>query len=112
MSKSQGKLLIVDDNRELLTALKMFLSRYFESVRIERNPNLIPAHLNKEAYDMILLDMNFKAGANSGNEGIYWMRRIQEMDPDITVVFITAYGDVDLAVRSMKEGAVDFIQKS
>jgi DNA-binding NtrC family response regulator len=112
MSKSQGKLLIVDDNRELLAALKMFLSRHFQSVRTERNPNLIPAILNKEPFDMILLDMNFKAGANSGNEGIYWMRQIHELDPDITVVFITAYGDVDLAVRSMKEGAVDFIQKS
>ena len=112
MSKSQGKLLIVDDNRELLTALKMFLSRYFESIRTERNPNLIPSLLNQERYDMILLDMNFKAGANTGNEGIYWMRQIHEMDPDISVVFITAYGDVDLAVKSMKEGAVDFIQKS
>lgn len=112
MSKSQGKLLIIDDNRELLAALKMFLSRHFETVRTGRNPNLIPSFLNEEPFDIVLLDMNFKAGANTGNEGIYWMRQIHQIDPDIMVVFITAYGDVDLAVRSMKEGAVDFIQKS
>ena len=112
MPKSQGKLLIIDDNLELLTALKMFLSGHFETVCTERNPNLIPSRLNKERFDMILLDMNFKAGSSSGNEGIYWMRQIHDIDPDITVVFITAYGDVDLAVKSIKEGATDFIQKS
>lgn len=112
MSKTQGKLLIVDDNRELLAALRMFLSTHFETVRTENNPNLIPSWLEKERFDMVLLDMNFKAGSNTGNEGLYWMRIIQETDPDIALIFITAYGDVELAVKSLKEGAADFIQKS
>ena len=112
MAKSSGRLLIVDDNQELLSALKMFLTQHFEQVRTEKNPNLIPAIMREHPFDMVLLDMNFKAGVSSGNEGIYWMRVIHEIDPDITVVFITAYGDVELAVKSMKEGAVDFIQKS
>lgn len=112
MSKNKGNILIVDDNEELLIALKMFLSSHFARIVTEKNPNLIPSLLEKNAFDIILLDMNFKAGRNTGNEGIFWMRKIQEIDPAITIVFITAFGDVDLAVKAMKEGAVDFIQKS
>ena len=112
MSKKEGSILIVDDNHDLLMALKLFLSRHFKKIDILRNPNLILSSLEKQDYDVILLDMNFKAGIATGNEGIFWMHQILEKDPLATVVFITAYGDVELAVKSMKEGAADFIMKS
>jgi DNA-binding NtrC family response regulator len=112
MSKNKGKILIVDDNKELLSALGMFLKQHFKEVRTEKNPNLIPSLVSENNYDIILLDMNFKAGVSTGNEGIYWMHEILKIDSNATIVFITAYGDVDLAVKSMKEGATDFIQKS
>ncbi|MEE4196697.1 MAG: sigma-54 dependent transcriptional regulator [Bacteroidales bacterium] len=112
MSKPQGKILIVDDNEELLIAFKLFLSEYFSVIDTIKNPNLIPDYLRKQTYDLILLDMNFSAGVNTGNEGIYWMKQIRDLEPYSAVVFITAYGDVELAVSAMKEGAADFIQKS
>lgn len=112
MPKKEGSILIVDDNNDLLIALKLILSRYFESIDTLRNPNLLLSAIEKKAYDIILLDMNFKAGQTTGNEGIFWMNKIREKDPRASVVFITAYGDVELAVRSLKEGAVDFIMKS
>ena len=110
--KQKGKLLIVDDNTDLLAGLKIFLGPQVEFIHTLRNPNLIPETLRKEVYDVILLDMNFSAGLNTGNEGIYWMHRILEIQPLASVVLITAYGDVELAVKAMKEGATDFIQKS
>ncbi|MBS3776829.1 MAG: sigma-54-dependent Fis family transcriptional regulator [Bacteroidales bacterium] len=112
MSKNKGKILIVDDNVELLSALKMFLSQHFETVDAEKDPEHLPSLLQPKRFDLILLDMNFRAGISTGNEGFYWMKKIREKDPDVTVVFITAYGDVELAVKSLKEGATDFIQKS
>jgi DNA-binding NtrC family response regulator len=107
-----GNILIVDDNEEFLIALKLMLGPYFESVVTVNNPDLILSHIQKKNYDVILLDMNFRAGINTGNEGLYWLNKIKETDPDATIVFITAYGDVQLAVKSVKEGAADFIQKS
>ncbi|HAF29413.1 MAG TPA: sigma-54-dependent Fis family transcriptional regulator [Bacteroidales bacterium] len=112
MPQKKGKILIVDDNEELLIAFKFFLSKHFDKISTIKNPNLIPEYLGKESYDIILLDMNFKAGVNTGNEGIFWMKQILEKDPNASVVLITAYGDVELAVNAMKEGAADFIQKS
>jgi len=111
MVKSKGKILIVDDNEEVLIALKMFLSKHFEIVDTEKNPNKINSILENKRYDIFLLDMNFSAGISSGNEGIYWMRSILELDPAAIIVFITAYGDIELAVKAIKEGATDFIQK-
>jgi DNA-binding NtrC family response regulator len=112
MPRKEGSILIIDDNHDLLIALKLILGRSFERIDTLRNPNLILATLEKQAYDIILLDMNFKTGQVTGNEGIFWMNKICEKDPDASVVFITAYGDVELAIRSLKEGAVDFIMKS
>jgi len=112
MPRKEGSILIVDDNNDLLIALKLILTRSFERIDTLRNPNLILSSLEKQAYDIILLDMNFKAGQVTGNEGIFWMNKIREKDPKAAVVFITAYGDVELAIRSLKEGAVDFIMKS
>jgi len=112
MAKKEGSILIVDDNSDLLIALKLFLSRSFARIETLRNPNLILSTLEKESFDLILLDMNFKAGQVTGNEGIFWMNKIREKDPNASVVFITAFGDVELAIRSLKEGAEDFIMKS
>ena len=109
--KGKGKILIVDDNKELLLALKLMITPHFKYVRTESNPDKIHEHL-KEDFDIVLLDMNFKAGVSTGNEGLFWLRKIREINPSISVIFITAYGDLDLAVKSIKEGAADFIQKS
>jgi DNA-binding NtrC family response regulator len=110
--KAKGSILIVDDNAELLAGLKMFLTPHAAHIVTLKNPNLIPETLRKDLFDVVLLDMNFSAGLNTGNEGIYWMHRILEFQPFVSVVFITAYGNVELAVKAMKEGATDFIQKS
>jgi two-component system response regulator HydG len=112
VARKEGSILIVDDNDDLLIALKLFLSRQFVKIDTLKNPNLIPGILEQQSYDVILLDMNFRAGIASGNEGIFWLHKILEKDPQATVVFITAFGDVELAVKSMKEGAADFIMKS
>ncbi len=109
--KEKGKILIVDDNKELLLALKLMITPHFKYVRTESNPDKIHEHL-KEDFNIVLLDMNFRAGVSTGNEGLFWLHKIQEINPSTSVVFITAYGDLDLAVKSIKEGAADFIQKS
>lgn len=106
------KLLIIDDNEELLTALKLFLKPYYESITVIKTPNRIAEFMSKEIFDVILLDMNFSAGVATGNEGLFWLKRILEIDPLAIVVMITAYGDIELAVRAIKEGATDFIHKS
>jgi len=112
MPKQAGKILIIDDNEELLIAFRLALIPYFSEVRTISTPNQIPKLTEKETFDVIVLDMNFTAGINMGNEGLYWMSRILETDPDAAVVFITAYGNVELAVKAIKEGATDFIEKS
>jgi DNA-binding NtrC family response regulator len=107
----KGKVLIVDDNQSVLTALDMLLQSEFEEIYTLKNPGSLISTIQHRQIDVILLDMNFKAGINTGNEGIHWLRRIYETDPTISVVLITAYGDVELAVKAVKEGAFDFILK-
>jgi DNA-binding NtrC family response regulator len=109
--KNKGRILIVDDNEEILIALKLFLMNHFEIADTFKNPNNIPDIIQRHSYDVIILDMNFSAGVNTGNEGIFWMRRILEYDPLAVILFITAYGDIEIAVKAIKEGATDFIQK-
>lgn len=106
-----GKILIVDDNKNTLSALKMLLQLEFESVVAIANPNLILSELQKADMDIVLLDMNFSAGINTGNEGLYWLGEIKKTHPTTEVVLITAYGDVELAVKALKKGAADFILK-
>ena len=106
-----GKLLIVDDHKQVLKALIQLLETEFDSITGISNPNQITANINKEDYDVILLDMNFSAGVNTGNEGLYWLNRILKSDPLAVVVMMTAYADVNLAVRAIKEGANDFVVK-
>lgn len=106
-----GKILIVDDNEDLLKAAKMYLKRHFAQVDIEKNPEAIPALLHHEDYDVILLDMNFTKDVSSGSEGYYWLEKILSIDPSAVVVLITAYGDVQMAVKAIKAGATDFVLK-
>jgi DNA-binding NtrC family response regulator len=111
MESKPGKILIVDDNKSVLDALKLFLEDYFGVIMTASNPNRIPQLMAQESFDIILLDMNFSAGKMTGNEGFYWLREILGMDPLAVVVHITAYGDIEMAVRAIKEGAADFVVK-
>ena len=106
-----GNILVVDDNEDILLAARLLLRTHAESVRTEKDPNQIPSLLEDNGFDVILLDMNFTRDVSSGKEGFAWLGRILEIDPRAVVVLITAYGDVDMAVRAIKEGAFDFIQK-
>ena len=108
---AKGNVLIVDDNKSILSALEILLSPEFQSITTLSDPNLIPSELRQNEYNLAILDMNFKAGINTGNEGIYWLTRIKETNPEISVVMITAYGDVELTVKALKAGATDFILK-
>jgi DNA-binding NtrC family response regulator len=112
MSEKEGSILIVDDNEELLIAYEIFLSPHFESIQTLTNPNSIPSLLKDQKFDVILLDMNFSAGINTGNEGFFWMKKILEMDRETSIVLITAYGDIEQAIRAIREGATDFVQKA
>lgn len=107
----QGKILIIDDNKSVLSALELLLSTEYQTVTTLSNPNAITSISDIHIYDVILLDMNFSAGVNTGNEGFYWLKRIKELTPETSMVMITAYGDVEIAVRALKEGATDFILK-
>jgi DNA-binding NtrC family response regulator len=109
--QKQGKILIVDDNEDLLKAAKMHLKRHFAQVDIEKNPEAIPALMHNEDYDVILLDMNFTKDVSSGSEGYYWLEKILGIDPSAVVVLITAYGDIQMAVKAIKAGATDFVLK-
>ena len=111
MIKRQGTILIVDDNRNILTTVRMLLDPIFEHIITIANPNSIPAKLREEHPDVVLLDMNFSSGINSGNEGLYWLREIKSLSPKTEVVLFTAYADIQLAVTGIKEGAADFIVK-
>ena len=106
-----SKILIVDDDRDILETARMFLKQEFSHVQIEDNPANIHNHLKVNEFDVILLDMNFKKGVNDGEEGFYWLEQILKSDPQAVVILITAYGEVDLAVKAMKNGAVDFVLK-
>ncbi|SFG47690.1 sigma-54-dependent transcriptional regulator [Pontibacter chinhatensis] len=106
-----GSVLVVDDESDVLFALKMLLKTEVKEVVTEKNPDNLLSLLSKQKFDVIFLDMNFKSALNTGNEGIFWLRQILEKDKDATVILITAYGDVELAVKSLKQGAYDFIVK-
>ena len=107
----EGTLLVVDDNRSILAALQLLLGNHFERVLTLPSPNQLISTLRREPVDVVLLDMNFTAGINTGNEGFYWLQEIQRNRPDVKVVLFTAYADIDLAVRAMRDGAVDFVVK-
>lgn len=107
----QGTILVVDDNKGILTAVQMLLGTCFEKVITISTPNKIKTTLHNEDVDVVLLDMNFSAGINTGNEGLFWLSEIKKEEPSVQVVLFTAYADIDLAVRGIKEGATDFVVK-
>jgi len=107
----EAKILVVDDNKSILSALDLLLTTNCKKVKCISTPNALLYELKKDNYDVVLLDMNFKAGINTGNEGIYWLNQILEYNSGISVVMITAYGDVELAVKAVRSGAVDFVLK-
>ncbi|WP_294628746.1 sigma-54 dependent transcriptional regulator [uncultured Bacteroides sp.] len=106
-----GTILIVDDNKSVLASLELLLENEFSTIRIATHPNQISTLLATSSIDVVILDMNFSAGINNGNEGLYWLKRIHEMRPSLPVVMLTAYGDVELAVKALKNGASDFLLK-
>ncbi len=111
MNEKLGKILAIDDNEDILFALKLLLKNHVELINTETNPEKIPELLQNDTYDVILLDMNFTKDAISGLEGFHWLNKIMEIDPDSVVVFITAYGDAEKAVKAIKSGATDFVLK-
>lgn len=106
-----AKILVIDDNKSVLSALEILLQFEYKNVQTISNPNQIPSFPDFNSLDIILLDMNFSAGVNSGNEGLYWLREIKKKAPHISVIMMTAYGAINLAVEALKEGASDFILK-
>ncbi|QTN39654.1 sigma-54-dependent Fis family transcriptional regulator [Cryomorphaceae bacterium] len=111
MKKTDARILVVDDDPDVLTSLKLFLKQHFKTVICEDTPTRITEHLNTDEVDLILLDMNFRAGEDDGREGMYWLNRIVEVRPSSVVILMTAYGEVELAVKAIKHGAFDFILK-
>lgn len=111
MDKLNAKILIVDDDQDVLLAAKLFLKQHFDIVHTENYPEKLPGLLANENYDIILLDMNFSKDATSGKEGFHWLNVILEIDPAAVVIFITGYGDIELAVQGIKEGATNFLLK-
>ncbi|MEJ7739008.1 MAG: sigma-54 dependent transcriptional regulator [Chitinophagaceae bacterium] len=111
MNLKNASLLVIDDDTDVLTAVRLLLKTEAKEVVTEKNPENVRWLLSKQSFDLILLDMNFTSSINTGNEGLFWLRKIREFRSEAQVVMITAYGDIDLAVRSLKEGAADFVVK-
>ena len=111
MSKVNGIIVIVDDDRDVLTTAKMILKQQFSEVITLPQPDSIPDILKKKNCDVILLDMNFTPGETTGKEGIEWLKKIRKIDPEVQVLMETAYGNIDLAVKAIKLGATDFLVK-
>jgi len=109
--KKDKHILIVDDNKAVTIALKLLIKNEFSQVDILTNPNSLISKINKHVYDAIILDMNFVSGINTGNEGFYWLKEILKIDPDASVIFITAYADIERAVQAIHKGAVDYVEK-
>lgn len=111
MQLKNATILVIDDDVDVLTAFRLFLKPKSKEVVVEKNPNNIQSLLSQKTFDLVILDMNFNGLINTGNEGIFWLKKIKEIRHDIDVILITAYGDIDLAIRALKEGASDFLIK-
>ncbi len=111
MSLKTASILVIDDDVDVLTAVRLLLKPEVKLIITEKNPENLQNILSKQEFDVILLDMNFKSSINTGNEGIFWLKKIKDLRSKAAVIMITAYGDIDLAIRSLKEGAFDFIVK-
>jgi two-component system response regulator HydG len=111
MQLSEAKILIIDDDVDVLSAAKLLLKRHAKAVDIEKNPQKLPFLVTNGDYNLILLDMNFTRDVNSGREGFHWLDRILDINPAAKVIMITAYGDIEMAIRAIKAGAIDFVLK-
>jgi DNA-binding NtrC family response regulator len=111
LKKQTGNVLIIDDDKDVLSAAKLLLKNNYSLVHATDDPAEIPSLLKSENYDLILLDMNFNRHTTSGEEGFAWLKRILAWDPTISIILVTAYGDVEMAVKGIKEGATDFVLK-
>ncbi len=111
MQLKDAHILVIDDDEDVLTALRLLLKSQVKQVVVEKNPNAIQSILSKQDFDVVILDMNYNGLVNTGNEGIFWLNKIKSFKPATEVILITAYGDIDLAIRSLKEGASDFLVK-
>lgn len=111
MVLKNASILVVDDDTDVLTAVRLLLKTEAKEVVTEKNPENIRSLISAQPFDLVLLDMNFNSSMNTGNEGLFWLRKIQETKANVQVIMITAYADIDLAVRSLKEGAADFVVK-
>ncbi len=111
MSLKNAHILIIDDDEDVLIALRLLLKSQVAGVVTARNPNQINSLMSEQKFDIVILDMNFNGLVHTGNEGLYWLGKVREKDPGASVILITAYGDIDLAIRSLKQGASDFLVK-
>lgn len=111
MQLKDAKILVIDDDADVLTAMRLMLKSFVSEILTEKNPGNLISIISEKKFDIVILDMNFNGLVNTGNEGIFWLNKIKEFAPDTDVILITAYGDIDLAIRSLKEGASDFIVK-
>ncbi|MDE7420620.1 MAG: response regulator [Muribaculaceae bacterium] len=111
MNSKYGTILVVDDNPAILTAVKICLGNVFERIITLTSPESVLVTLGQEEVDVILLDMNFSPGVNSGHDGLFWLSAMRKKHPDIPIVLVTAYADVRLAVKGLKNGAADFVTK-
>ncbi len=111
MTAKTGKILIVDDDEDVLYSARLLLKQHYLMVRIEKKPEKIPEILSADSYDLILLDMNFSGNDTSGSEGFKWLKKILQVDPSVVVILITAFGNIEMAVKAIKDGATDFVLK-
>ncbi|WP_026775305.1 sigma-54 dependent transcriptional regulator [Polaribacter sp. Hel_I_88] len=111
MVLKNAKILVIDDDVDVLTAIRLLLKPLVSQIVVEKNPNAINFQIESKKFDLIILDMNFNGLVNTGNEGIFWLNTIKKFNPNIAVVLMTAYADIDLAIRGLKEGAADFLIK-
>jgi len=111
MSKTTAKILVIDDDPDVLHTARFVLKPYFTQISVESNPQQLNFLISQEQYDVVLLDMNYTVGVTSGKEGLYWLKNIKELATDTQVIMMTAYGDLKLAVEAMKLGAMDFVIK-
>lgn len=107
----QGSIVVVDDNKNVLNTLRILLSNYLKDIYLLSTPNALLTTLREKSPDIVLLDMNYSAGINTGNEGLFWLSEIKKIAPETPVVLFTAYADIELAVAALKNGAIDFIVK-
>lgn len=111
MILKNATILVIDDDADVLTALRLLLKPLAKEVVTEKNPNQITSKIQSLDFDIVILDMNFNALVNTGNEGIFWLNKIKEQKPEIAVILMTAYAEIDLAIKGLKEGASDFLMK-